>query len=1283
MPPEKAEPSSWKPAITAMAPSAPMPCSTSAPARKSSSASPPIRAPRTANNQDLALAPIGSSITGASAIVVEGTRLYDLTGSANATITSAIQSQIRNDATSFLGSAGTTTATYSAILSRLTSLQPALPLILTPGAEIINRSGDLTLGSASSTSSADWDLSSFRFGPKSAAGTLTLRASQNITLFNALSDGFSGGPSLWLAPLMANNPLLPANSQSWSYRIAAGADLSSATFRAVTPLASLAQDKGTLQLGKNTGAATATGGANALTSSVITNAFQVIRTGSGNIDIHTGRSLQLLNPFTSIYTAGTQVSSPTTVKSANDFIVPILDRNVNQGNLGAAQQTYSAQYSMAGGSITLSAAADIERKTRNNSGLIDDSSRQMPNNWLHRRGLVDATGEFGKLVIGSGFTATSDPAASTTWWVNFSNFFQGVGALGGGNVTLAAGGNVSNVDAVIPTNARAARGTPSPDSLVELGGGNLLVTSGNDISGGIYYVERGHGILSAGASISTNATRSPSFGLTANLNNPAAARLDPLTWLPTTLFVGKSSFDLTAAGNLLLGPVSNPFLLPQGVTNRFWYKTHFSTVSPESKVTALSLGGDVSYRNAVTLAGQNQAQPMLRAWHETQLLFTGSASSTSWLQPWLRLAETSLVPFSPLWSLSASNLSLTSFSADVNLTGNLTTFPSPTGQLEIIAARSINALQPTGISNLLIPGKATQSWFSSTINLSDANPASIPSFRNPLTAATQSANGAVITNSTNPGFMDGLAALFNESGSVTGTNAVQQTRQARHTPGGLHNADSQPLRIHALGGNLSGLTLFSAKQARISASSDISDVSLYIQNNNPTDSTVVTAGRDIIAFNSSSPLRVTATSGTNRLSFGQSSLAGDIQLAGPGTLQVLAGRNLDLGLGSNNPDGTGTGISTIGNLRNPFLPAQGADAVIAAGIRPANDLASSDLALDSFIRDFVLTPDGLRIVREIHPGMDFASLPENQQALVAIEVFYRILRNSGRDFNDTDSPSYQSYDKGLAAIKSLFGPLSAWNGGVLARGRDIRTRNGGNISILAPGGGLTLANTTIGNPLAPPGIITEAGGLVSIFTRDSVDIGIGRIFTLRGGDVMIWSSQGDIAAGTSSRTVQSAPPTRVIIDPQSAAVQTDLAGLATGGGIGVLATIQGVNPGDVDLIAPSGIIDAGDAGIRVSGNINLAAVQVVNSGNIAAGGTSSGGTVSVAAPSVAAITTASNTAATSSSTNTATPENTQERQRETDAVEPSIITVEVIGYGGGSAAEEDEETDGPVPAAVP
>jgi hypothetical protein len=121
-------------------------------------------------------------------------------------------------------------------------------------------------------------------------------------------------------------------------------------------------------------------------------------------------------------------------------------------------------------------------------------------------------------------------------------------------------------------------------------------------------------------------------------------------------------------------------------------------------------------------------------------------------------------------------------------------------------------------------------------------------------------------------------------------------------------------------------------------------------------------------------------------------------------------------------------------------------------------------------------------------------------------------------------------------------------GEILTRGRSIRTTRGGAINLLTPGGGLTLANTAIGNPQSPPGIITESGGDIFTFANNDVNIGIGRIFTLRGGNQVIWSTKGDIAAGSSSKTVTSAPPTRVLIDPQSAAVQTDLAGLATGGG---------------------------------------------------------------------------------------------------------------------------------------
>jgi filamentous hemagglutinin len=210
---------------------------------------------------------------------------------------------------------------------------------------------------------------------------------------------------------------------------------------------------------------------------------------------------------------------------------------------------------------------------------IMDSSRELPNNWLMRRGYVDAAGNYGVSRVSAGLQTVNDTAASTTWWINFSNFFDGIAALGGGNVTLKAGRDVQNVSAHAPTNARAARGVPSADTLLELGGGDVTVVAGRNIDGGVYYVERGNGLLQAGGKITTNSTRSLSLG-----GLGVGTSIFPEdTWLPTTLFVGKSSFDVSARGDVLLGPVANTFLLPQGVNNKHWYKTYFSTYAAEQR----------------------------------------------------------------------------------------------------------------------------------------------------------------------------------------------------------------------------------------------------------------------------------------------------------------------------------------------------------------------------------------------------------------------------------------------------------------------------------------------------------------------------------------------------------------------------------------------------------------------------------------------------------------------------------------------------------------------------
>jgi hypothetical protein len=271
------------------------------------------------------------------------------------------------------------------------------------------------------------------------------------------------------------------------------------------------------------------------------------------------------------------VSLYNTVFTANDFVRPNVTASAttapDQGALGVVQQLYAAQYSMAGGNVAVSAGRDLAHYTLDTNGNLSmDSQRQLPNNWLMRRGYVNPAGEYGAVRVSSGGRTINDAAASTTWWVDFSNFFDGIAALGGGNVDLRAGRDVQNVSAHVPTNARAARGVPSQAGLLEMGGGDLTVTAGRNIDAGIYYVERGTADLFARNEITTNATRSPSLGRLGQPSNTSIIYPEQ-TWLPTTFFLGRGSLDVTAGGNALavsVVPVSSGTTAYLSFTNSSW-----------------------------------------------------------------------------------------------------------------------------------------------------------------------------------------------------------------------------------------------------------------------------------------------------------------------------------------------------------------------------------------------------------------------------------------------------------------------------------------------------------------------------------------------------------------------------------------------------------------------------------------------------------------------------------------------------------------------------------------
>ena len=1285
-----------------------------------------LRAPRSAANNNLGIAEIGSTIKGASSILAEGYELIDLTASGAAgTITTAVQTGINTRGVGFMSNA----AVITSILLGSDPQGLASALVLSPGAEIINRTGNLTLGTLTSNNSTDWSLHAFRYGSKLAPGVLTLRAAGDLVFYNALSDGFTpittgnAGQRLWLGTAQTINPLLPANTQSWSYNLTAGADFNAVAGGTVRPLADLATDRGSLLLGKNYPAVLpGPVGANSLTAAQVQDRYQVIRTGTGSININAGRDVRLLNQFASIYTAGAALPNPGSIFKTNDFSIPQLTDALGSQpatpELGSSQQVYNPSWTMAGGNIALNAGQNIGRYTLSGGVLIPDTSRQVPNNWLMRRGAVDTdTGDFGPSgVTGGGLSAFSDPSSSTTWWIDFSNFFQGIGALGGGNISLVAGNDVVNTDALAPTNARMPgfddSGNPvAPDAskLVELGGGDINISAGRNIDGGIYYVERGDATLRAGGAITTNQARSPSLGILGGTSLPADSTdliqsrnpeiYNSATWIPTSFYLGKGSIGVSARGDALVGPVANTFLLPQGLNNKFWYKTYFSTYGLESSFAVVSLGGNITHRNAVTLPQGNNpvAIPTLQAWLSRENLFINASFGTTQAansQPWIRLAETSVSEFSTVAGLMPGMVKSTAFGGDINVTGRITLSPAPKGNLELLAAQAINAIGVTGRSKLA-SGNSVTTYTGSIINVSDADPTSLPGVVSPFAANSVTGSTAIAQRRTNlPGGLP-IDDSLNESGSTTGKFASLVSKQALHADGILHRNDPDPVLIFGGAGDVSGLTLFTPKAGRIIAGRDISDVSFYLQNTKVGDISLISAGRDLIPYNDSSALRSPASNlkagnfliATSRpTSDGSTSNAnaGDIQINGPGLVEVLATGKIDLGTGANFTDGTGVGVTSIGNLRNPNLPAEGADLIVMAGVGgpdnagPAIGLSQSTLDIEAFTAQYATTAaasesEYLKKLGVANPE----DLTEEQKAIVALEVFFEVLKKSGKDASTTGS-----YAEGYAAIATLFGTGSSTGGEILGRSRDIRSSTGGAISIAAPAGGLAMASQIFGNPLAPPGIVTESGGSISIFTNDSVSLGQARIFTLRGGNITIWSSQGNIAAGSAAKTVVSAPPTRVLIDGHSADVKTDLAGLATGGGIGVLATVAGTTLGDVALIAPLGAVDAGDAGIRSSGNLTIAAAQVLNASNIAVSGTSAGTPAAApAAPAVSAPAAPPPPANNAKPVADASDAATQAEKTAANTELPvSDVTVEVLGYGGtdaptveGSEYIDDEE----------
>lgn len=264
-------------------------------------------------------------------------------------------------------------------------------------------------------------------------------------------------------------------------------------------------------------------------------------------------------------------------------------------------------------------------------------------------------------------------------------------------------------------------------------------------------------------------------------------------------------------------------------------------------------------------------------------------------------------------------------------------------------------------------------------------------------------------------------------------------------------------------------------------------------------------------------------------------------------------------------------------------------------------------------------------------------------------------------------------------------PTAAVSGGSLFSFQtSIQTYGGSDIDLWAPGGDIVVGLTTPATGTV--GVLTNAGGAIRSVLGGDFNVNQGRVITAQVGDILLYATAGSIDAGRGAQTSLTTPaPLRIPIldaDNNQIGVQITTPASAVGSGIRTLTSDpDGLGPsltpraGNIFLFAPAGAIDAGEAGIRSSGNIVINAQTVLNASSISASGSSAGVPVAATGSLASALSSAGTTnnsksaeeaaaAATSAARAAAAAEGLQK---------PSILTVEVLGFGDKNCKEQQKD----------
>ncbi|MGI9212375.1 MAG: filamentous hemagglutinin family protein [Methylococcaceae bacterium] len=1008
-----------------------------------------------------------------------------------------------------------------AFMTQATSIEKQinLPGGLRPGLEIQARN-DLALGSDG------WDLLQWRYDGR--PGVLSLIAGGDLSINGHLSDGFKtyDEQGIDLSGLLGAGATLAVKDMiqpglSWGYRLISGRDLTIAN-------------------------------------------ETMVRTGTGDITVETGRDFILGNADSVLYTAGRPTDTDRYGSLKNAFVA----------------YSFYGEYPVDGGNIKIDAGRDIQ-------GAV---TGQFFDGWLTRTGdwsrKPDHTGETPTAwAISLGRPDLMNDGSGLSQGV----FAQNIGALGGGDVTITALGDIRDLSVMLPVTGKQT-GEPTKPSVPDdtnyntnvteqSAGGNLVLDAGGDILGGTYYVARGTGDISARGSIKAS---------------------DAMNGRGSLLALGDSQFNLSAGSELVLAGSLNPTVVKTPDSNNFFF-----TYTADSGVKLTSLSGDITLQNDyIGLLGNiNSLRPI-----DGQLSFNSTTQSALQVYP--------------------ASVNATALQGNISLDASLVTYPSNKGSMSFLADGSI--LTGNTGSNV-------------NITQSDADPELLPKPDYP--AASN---------------FDDAAQRLDPFGRADLTHA--------RVP--LYKGTSDSVQLYARTGGIlpvDPLLFTLAQPVSATAGGDIRDASFNIQHSDYAISSMELGGNFIFT----SPRNAQG----NLIN-----LTRQVQLSGPGQLWIMAGGSIDLGASK--------GILTIGNTFNTALSEDGASVTVISGLKTPMDFSG-------FAKTYDPASDNNRPVlveyfrkRSNNPDLTdtdalntYELFTDKEKREVLIWVFFEQLKKSATAAALSGIKS--DYDSGFAAIDSLFPGQDAasatgkYQGDLKLFFSTIKTVDGGDINILTPGGYVNagLAVSFSGSKSASDlGLVVQGKGQLNAFVNGDFQVNQSRVFAMGGGDIAIWSSNGDIDAGRGAKAALAVPPPLVSFDEQGN-LQIIYPPAVSGSGIRTASSNPAISPGNVILAAPRGVVDAGEAGIG-GNNIIIAANAVIGASNIDVGGSSVGvPTTSVSIPVGAAGAAAAAASAAQSAQQSVAANNDKSQAAQSATNKTPILNsldIEVVGFGDCSIADVKE-----------